>query len=442
MPSYRGEDEHSGDSKQWGQQSLEDVKMWRAQQNTRDLYRVITKLYNDPHYLKWVIGQAFASTTDLMTWLRKIDQYTSKQIPIPGCPGEYYSDPYQDTQFITELTNTLLKEWAELSKDFDATSRVAMRDYMLGGWKFPYDMVNPEFFIAWAGKGQLLILTGEKDSGKSDWSCEMARIAIERKKFKILSNIELDTDVIDYNYCKLFSEMVKKICDFKLRGYESILIIDEAGLDFPSYEQATREAKEFDKFAKLTRKFATNEVFIIQYEHQVPWTLRKHYAAWMHKMDTKIDMRYELKTGKYKGFDQVITGIPRTSMPFSTDHISGMTMDLEVREMLDYLDTLPPKVNQFQHLIGFVDRRKLKPEDRKLSMDEKKFLALKLDQMAKQNPKAVKVTPEGLAKVLQVSQQTITKWKQGKRSREEDLEGPPLLPLEKEQDDEDAEKET
>jgi len=52
----------------------------------------------------------------------------------------------------------------------------------------------------------------------------------------------------------------------------------------------------------------------------------------------------------------------------------------------------------------------------------------------------VKVTAQGLAQVLQVSQQTITKWKQGKKSEEEDEEAPPLLNIDH-NDEEDAEKE-
>lgn len=39
-----------------------------------------------------------------------------------------------------------------------------------------------------------------------------------------------------------------------------------------------------------------------------------------------------------------------------------MSMDIGVREMLDFLDTLPPRVNQFEHLARFVGERKQKKE--------------------------------------------------------------------------------
>jgi hypothetical protein len=397
----REPDVHSVDGR--SSDDYENIKMLRAQQNTQALHKVISRLYNNPEELKWIISQAFSSTTDMMTWFRKIDDYTNSKILIPGGRGQAYTDPYQDPVFINDLRNTLMKEWAELSKGFDPTSRVAMKDFMTTGFRFPYNMINPEFFISWATKGKLLILTGEKDSGKSDWSCELARIAIASKRYKVLSNIELISDVEGYIYCKLFSSMVKHICDAKLSGQQTIVVIDEAGLDFASYEAATKESKEFDKFAKLTRKFATNQVFIIQYEHQVPWTLKKHNAAWMHKFDTRHEMKFEINTGPNRGFNQIISGIPPTSMPFNTSHISGMSMDLSVREMLDFLDTLPPKVNQFEHLARFVEERKNKHIKKEVSTAEKK-------EMMERLAASGEVDPTTLSKAFGVSRGTVSKW--------------------------------
>lgn len=398
-----------------GGDNIEQVKMWRAQENTRALYKVITRPYNNPTYLKWVIAQTFSSTTDMMAWLRKIDDYTKGRIPVPGMPGVHYNDPYQDAEFVTDMQNTLLKEWVELSRDFDSSSKVAMRDYMMGGWKFPYDILNPDFFISWAGEGNLLLLTGEKGSGKSDLSCTMSEIGIA-KGYSILGNIELERDVPGYIYCRLFSDMVSTICELKLKGVESITIIDEAGLDFPSYEAATREWKEFDKFAKLTRKFKNNQIFIIQYTTQIPWTLRRHYAGWIHKLD-KTDMRFELKAGPYKGFDQTIGKIPRTKMPYKTEHIAGMTIDIEVRDMLNFLDKLPPRSNQFAELKKFVDRYRENASE-EITISEKKFLAKRLIELSQNEPDILKVNAKQLARIVDVSERTAQRWTKKKKGED------------------------
>jgi len=404
--------EESGLSRQAsrsGQQSdsIELTRMLRAQENTRALFKVLTRPYNSPSYLKWIITQTFASTTDLQAWLKRIDDYVNGKIEIPGHSGYTYSDPYQDQAFITELQNTLLKEWAELSKEFDATSRVAMRDYIISGFKLPYKILNPTFFVSWISDGKLLLLTGEKDSGKSDWSCRLAQMAMP-SGVRVLGNIEMRYDVAGYTYCRKFSDMIRQICDAKLLGQNSLVIIDEAGLEFASYDATTRGWKAFDKFAKLTRKFRTNQIFIIQYENQVPFTLRQHYTVWHHKYDTKTECRIEIRSGPHKGFDYVIGGIPRTDLPYETEHIAGMLVDVNISDMLQFLERLPQHANQFEEIRNYVSSDRVITGD-EFSQREKEFLAYKLKRVTEDKPETKKLTDKDIGKVLGMSTAKVRK---------------------------------
>lgn len=403
--------EKAGVTQKDGYGGSEEVKLWRAQQNTRNLYKIITRPYNSPFKLKWTVAQTYAERSQMKKVLKKIDDYTHKRIPIPGSAGEYYTDPYQDPEYINFLINDLLEQWNELSKDLDGASKVAVRDYMEGETKFEYDILNPHFFISYAGEGRLCINTGEKDSGKSDWTCRKGEQYIV-EKFKLFGNIEMGTDMPEYEYCSKFTRLIIRICESKLMGRSSVMLLDEAGLDLPSYEGSTRAWKEWDKFMKLTRKFKNNTEFIIQYTSQVPWIFRKNYSAWNHKYSKKV-MRYELKAGPHAYKDILIGNIPKTNLPFETEHIAGMDIDIEIRDILSHLDDLPEKANQFEAMMNFVKRR-VQKEAVELTAREKRAVALKLVEYKNKNP-GKKLTSRSIAEALDIGESTVRKYKKEAR---------------------------
>jgi hypothetical protein len=392
--------------------STEEVKLWRAQQNTRDFYKLITRPYNDPMTLKWIVTQTYAHATDLKKKLKKIDDYTSGRIPKEGYPGEVYRDPYEDDLFMTQLINDLLEQWNELSKEYDGASKVSMRDYMINENRWEYEIVNPNFFMEWSGEGHLCLVTGAKGSGKTDWSClETEAVMPIEKKTQIFANIEFEYDIAEITYCSTFSKLVRNVCDAKLRGKESLIITDEAGLDFPSYEASTRGSKDFDKFMKLTRKFKASQIFITQYTTQIPWILRRNYNAWQHKY-TKKTLRYELRTGKHAYKDVLIGKIPKSNLPFETEHWAGMDMDLGMSEMLEFISMLPRRANQFEELKNWIDRRVLKTKTELSSGEKKKIVFALLDykkRMLKQK-KGAKLTAGVIAEAAGVAESTARKW--------------------------------
>lgn len=390
-----------------------DPKIWRAQQNTRDFYKILTKPYNSPLDLKWIVTQTYASTSDLKKMLKRIDDYASGTKVRNPLTGECYSDPYEDSQFITELINNLLEQWNELSKDFDGASKVSMRDYMLRETKFDFDLFSSEFYLNWATEGSVAVVSGSLGSGKTDFAGKLAEMAITDKGWRVFGNIELRYDVDGYVYCSTFSKLVRLICDSKLHGIQSLMITDEAGLDFPSYEASTRASKEFDKFMKLTRKFKTAHEFIIQYTTQIPWVLRRNYSAWFHKYNKKT-LRYELRKGSRAYKDILIHHVPRTDLPFDTDHIAGMDMDIEVRDMLDFLEQLPPRSNQFAELKNWVEIR-TEGKDRELTQGEKKRLALALMEKKRELGKDAKLTTEIIAESVGAGESTVRKWDKDQR---------------------------
>lgn len=392
--------------------SIDEAKMLRAQENTRALFLVLSRPWNSPLQLKWLIAQTFSSTTDLRSWLEKIDEYTSKKKPIPALPGQVYSDPYQDPDFIKDLTNECLRQFSELGKDFDATSRVAMRDYLVKSKAFAFQMLNPHYFLMWAGAGRLMLLVGEKDSGKSDWACTVADIAMQ-DEWVIFSNIELMFDdpklTASYHYCRTFSEMLMLVCEAKLAGKKAMLIIDETGLEFASYDASTRSFKEIDRFHKITRKMGVAEIWITQYVTQCPWIILRTYSCFVEKLDKDL-LRYEIRVGPYAGDDYLISRIPRTRLPFDTSHISSMRIDISMNDILELLESLPERANQFSAIMEFVRVMKSKMAE-EIPNRYKKIVAMKFIRYMREHP-GEKLTQKLISAILEVTDRSMRRWEE------------------------------
>lgn len=397
----------SAGSRDSGGSHSDEVKLWRAQENMQNLYKIVTRLYNTPFKLKWACTMVYAENSQLKKQLKRIDDYTSGRILKPDTSNEYYHDPYEDPIFINDLINDILLQANMGANSLDGASRVAARDYMEKEMKFEYDILHPHLFIEWSGEGRLCVDTGMKDSGKSDWCIRKVEQFIA-EGYRVFGNIEMQYDVPGYEYCSKFTKLIVKICESKLTGRPSEMVLDEAGLDLPSYEGSTRAWKEWDKFMKLTRKFRNNLDFIIQEVTQVPHVFRKNYSAWHHKYSRTV-LRYELRAGPHAYKDFLVSDIPKTTLPFETEHIAGMDVDIEIREILDYLDDLPPRANQFEEMMNYVTR-KLDKESIDLTNREKRAVALKLAAYKDKNPN-VKLPDTLIAKALDIGESTIRKYK-------------------------------
>jgi hypothetical protein len=408
----KGYEEGQYDKRQQDKGSAtEEVKMFLARENTRALINKLSLPSLSPFDLKCVLTMAFSSRTKADNWKEKIDNYTSGKMPIPDKPGSFYTDPYQDPEFKKAFENACLGEFIDLRAGLDATSRVAMSDFDLKSNELAYIDLNPKYFLTWAGAGRLLLLCGEKDSGKTDFACTVIDIAMQ-EGWRVFGNIEMEYDspeTVNYHYCRTFSEMLLLVCEAKLAGIKTLLVIDETGLEFASYDASTKSWKEIDRFHKVTRKLGVAEIWMTQYYEQCPWIITHTWSAYIEKMDKTL-MRYHIRVGRCAKQNNMITSVPRTRLPFSTYHISSMKIDLSMTAILDMLQSLPPRANQFAEIMKFVKDMKLK-EAKELTTEEKKIVAKKLIEYREKNP-GVKLSDKIVSEIVGANTKSIYRWKQ------------------------------
>ena len=156
-------------------------------------------------------------------------------------------------------------------KGLDPISQMAARDLGLRDLPLPFEDLNPLFFLKPLSGGQLLLVIGEKGTGKTDWALTLAAIAINAG-WVVISNIGLRYNVENYIFCQNFSSMLLAMCRAKLgigtsdgKPKRVLLVLDEAGIQFASQQVSTGTFKQLDKFAKLFRKFGVDWVYITQY---------------------------------------------------------------------------------------------------------------------------------------------------------------------------------
>jgi hypothetical protein len=221
----------------------------------------------------------------------------------------------------------------------------------------------------------------------------------------------MSEEIENYTYCRRFSGMLKAICTADVKGQTSLTGLDETLLQFASFHGNTKNWKQMDSFCVLTRKLWNDQCWIAQYEEKIPEVFLEHYDAWM-KKESKKRMRYEVRAGDYKGIYE-IEGVERTSMPFDTDHISGMIIDVPIVDILGFLDELPPGANQSEELLRFIDAREKEGWEH-LTEWQKDLLTPYLMRMIPEMPNYKNSSQEdvlkGVSVILEASKKKVLGW--------------------------------
>jgi hypothetical protein len=333
---------------------LDQQKMLMAEKNATDLKYFVESPYLNIEQIKWALTMTTPPTN--MSGLRAIFDDINSYLDGKKTDGagNKITDPYKDAVFRRKFTDYLLQAYVELSPMYDSVTQVAMRRYMLPEGKIRFEMTKPEFFTVWRGRGKLCNVTGVKESGKTDVVLKIAE-GVLAKKNPVNGNIEMTEPVENYTYCRRFSKMMRAICKAEIKGQTSLTLMDETLLQFASFLATTKEWKQMSRFCILTRKLGNDQFWIAQYAEKIPEVFRDYYDAWIHK-EAKRKMRYEIKTGEYRGIYEV-EGVERTNLPFDTKHISGMIIDVPINEILEFLDTIPTGGNQPAEILNFLDAK-------------------------------------------------------------------------------------
>lgn len=294
--------------------------------------------------------------------------------------------------------------------NMDPLSLLGAMDFTTSDSRFlSWGLVNKEIFlrVAGDGNGAFSTITGTPGSGKSDIALTIAKINIEAGK-RVLTNIMVKDDVWedgDGNTWFLDSPIrhVTRVSDFLrivLEGspVDTVLIIDEAGLFWNKKEAMTRRNRQWEKLARVLRKFRTNLVFVVQESYNIPPQIMSFRSVIIHKYSKKR-ARFEFKNGA-GSFDCFISNIPKTSVRFDSMDISFFKFDVDLDKLLGYISSSKSAKGQRAQILKFIEKKDGGGPDKGTIKLEKQIVNYKLE-----HPKA---TQRDIATVLECSQTRVS----------------------------------
>jgi len=178
-----------------------------------------------------------------------------------------------------------------------------------------------------------MLITGNLGTGKTDFSLRLAEDAIQLGvRDRIVTNIEV---ILGRDHPLLWrvrktystSEMLREI---KKRG-RKILIIDEAGLHFPSRRATSRKNMFFYHIARLARKHKTKLIYITQDEEDIDKANRQLITVFARKASRRTaELTILTEQGEYVVW---LEGIPRTSIRFNTLSTAPLKFDSDIEDI-------------------------------------------------------------------------------------------------------------
>jgi hypothetical protein len=325
-----------------------------AKMNARDYYDIRNRRWVQRHILeRWVV-QNYYDPSQMAKELERIAAYYHGDFPAPGGRGEFvYIDPFQDEEFMDGLRQRMDFQRSERMRVLEGNLQEFVRTINMVDIEKSFTDYSPKFYLKRLTGGKFMIISGDLGIGKSDLGCTFAGMAIAEEGRLVLSGIELMSDIEGYVYCRTFTRLLYQACKAKGEGRRVLLIIDEGGLEYPSYRSTATPMQILDRMSKLFRKLGIDWIFISQRETQVPNAFKMYNAVWFMKTK-KTEMEMIVNDGR-PSRKELITEVPRTKLPFDTDHISSLATDITVEEVLRFLESLPERTNQFAALRDYME---------------------------------------------------------------------------------------
>lgn len=180
--------------------------------------------------------------------------------------------------------------------------------------------------------GTLTILTGNRGSGKTDFSLRIVEtISKKNPEIKILTNIVMLEDTSKWNI-KVITRLTELIEEI-IENRRIHIVLDEAGIFASSGNAGNRkDLGQWEMFCKLFRKFGISLMWIDQRGvGSVPPTMRELANFHLHKHNKFLYEMWEGFKGE-KGSKKLetrrISKEDRTSIPFDTNATGSFIMDL------------------------------------------------------------------------------------------------------------------
>ena len=195
-----------------------------------------------------------------------------------------------------------------------------------------WEMMNEAIWSKIFARGVVGVITGVMGSGKTETAVLMEEILL-RSGLRVVSNIKMTKKVEGYHYTLLLSEIVRTLASDEKHNY--ILIIDESGISANKKDAMSQKNKRIEAITRTIRKLHSAVIFIDQTYSTFPTLVQEVEKLRIDKLSKTI-AKIDNRTEKYP-FKKTLKYIPKTKLPWDTDDIAHISMDLDVNAMLDYV---------------------------------------------------------------------------------------------------------
>lgn len=277
----------------------------------------------------------------------------------------------------------------------------------------PWAIYGPETWTGWMGPGRDGYVTGLKDTGKTDFLCLLAEMALGRG-WHVVSSIPLipGKTVDRYWYCPKGSLWVREACALMAQGIPCLAIADELFIAASGEQPAATATHHFRMIYRLSRKLGISFLGAGQFDSDVLKDIRREAVFRAKKLSkvkkgqTHIQVENVIIGGKRIGtFSDLVDGVPPTTIPFNTRAMATFIMDFDPILLLGYLSGLKAEENQYEHAIRWLDSKGLV-----VSKEYKKWFA---HRAYKVEPEKYRLSQMHIGAILGVSNATINSWLHG-----------------------------
>jgi len=210
-------------------------------------------------------------------------------------------------------------------------------------------------WIDWSRtKGNNCTIKGPVKTGKTDISLSLGQLG-QADGADIKTNIYLPSPLPCWAYTAKLSTLIKSICESKLRKKRVLFLLDEAGLFWARIDTIQSVPKDLSKVVLCLGKLECNLGFISHFEELIPTIIRRTSVASFEKRSLTSAF-VEIRAGDFKMEPQLVTHIPRTTIPFDQDQLAFFNRDMFVADLLEFVSNIEQGESQWEAVIGYVNK--------------------------------------------------------------------------------------
>lgn len=204
--------------------------------------------------------------------------------------------------------------------------------------------------LDWLKQTSVLIITitGYMGKGKTDFAFKIAEKMYRMREVDyIISNTRIFDDAKEFVIFKKGYVKINKVSELimfliKHKNKKKVLILDEAALHLMARRSSSNKNVLFIKLMVLFRKLGTHMIITIQDRELLDRVMRDFTGVLIEKTDKEEAIVYD----SFRRDFYVLTDIKRTYVPFDTNYLAPLVLDVEEKlldEILLKLDELTNK---------------------------------------------------------------------------------------------------